>query len=162
MKILLRWPQCNTDYTGPQPRPVVLDTNVVLDLLVFNDPLVQPIRQLLAQGQLRWIADEAQRIELGRVLTYSKVAPRVAFYEKTAQSVLAAFDAAVQMVPMAPKVRFTCTDPDDQHFLDLAAQHRALLISKDKAVLKQRKRLGTWFGATVGNILIVESQCAAK
>ncbi len=123
---------------------MVLDTNVVLDLLVFDDPLVPPIRQLLAQGQLRWITDEAQRIELGRVLSYSKVAPRVAFYEKTAEGVLAAFDAAVQCVPTAPKVRFTCTDPDDQHFLDLAAQHRALLISKDKAVLKQRKRLSTW------------------
>ncbi|MBP8226310.1 MAG: PIN domain-containing protein, partial [Acidovorax sp.] len=79
MKILLRWPHCNADYPGPQPRPVVLDTNVVLDLLVFDDPLVPPIRQLLAQGQLRWITDEAQRIELGRVLSYSKVAPRVAF-----------------------------------------------------------------------------------
>ena len=154
MKILLRWPLCNASYTGPQPRPLVLDTNVVLDLLVFDDPLVPPIRQLLAQGQLRWIADEAQRIELGRVLTYSKVAPRVAFYDKTAEGVLAAFDAAVQYVPTALKVRFTCTDPDDQHFLDLAAQHQALLISKDKAVLKQRKRLATYYGATVGNILV--------
>ena len=78
---------------------------------MFDDPLVPPIRQLLAQGQLRWITDEAQRTELGRVLSYSKVAPRVAFYEKTAAGVLAAFDAAVQCVPTAPKVRFTCTDP---------------------------------------------------
>lgn len=153
MKVLLRWPLCNASYTGPQPRPLVLDTNVVLDLLVFDDPLVPPIRQLLAQGQLRWIADEAQRIELGRVLSYSKVAPRVAFYGKSAEGVLAAFDAAVQYVPTAPKVRFTCTDPDDQHFLDLAAQHQALLLSKDKAVLKQRKRLATCYGATVGNVL---------
>lgn len=160
MKILLRWPQCNADYTGPAPRPAVLDTNVVLDLLVFDDPLVQPIRHLLEQGQLCWIADEAQRIELGRVLTYSKVAPRVAFYEKTVEGVLAAFDAAVQYVPAAPKVRFTCTDPDDQHFLDLAAQHRALLISKDKAVLKQRKRLSTWFGATIGNLLVLDTASA--
>lgn len=160
MKILLRWPQCNQDYDGPRPRPVVLDTNVVLDLLVFDDPLVQPIRELLAQGELRWIADEAQRIELGRVLTYSKVAPRVAFYAKTVEGVLAAFDAAVQYAPAAPKVRFTCTDPDDQHFLDLAAQHRALLISKDKAVLKQRKRLATWFGATIGNLLVLETASA--
>ena len=156
MKILLRWPQCNQDYDGPRPRPVVLDTNVVLDLLVFDDPLVQPIRHLLEQGQLCWIADEAQRIELGRVLTYSKVAPRVAFYEKTVEGVLAAFDAAVQYVPAAPKVRFTCTDPDDQHFLDLAAQHRALLISKDKAVLKQRRRLATHYETTIGNKLVIE------
>lgn len=156
MKILLRWPHCNADYSGPQPRPLVLDTNVVLDLLVFDDPRVPPLRHLIAQGQLRWIADEAQRIELGRVLNYSKVAPRVAFYGKTAADVLAAFDAAVHYVATAPKVRFTCTDPDDQHFLDVAAQHQALLISKDKAVLKQRKRLATYYKATIGNELLVE------
>ena len=153
MKILLRWPQCNASYTGPQPRPLVLDTNVVLDLLVFDDPLVPPIRELLAQGQLRWIADEAQRIELGRVLHYSQIAPRVSFYGKTPEGVMAAFDAAVEYVAEAPKIRFTCTDPDDQHFLDLASQHQALLVSKDKAVLKQRKRVAQTYGALVGNLV---------
>ncbi|MNW09614.1 hypothetical protein D3C71_2066490 [compost metagenome] len=69
---------------------------------------------------------------------------------------MAAFDAAVQYVAEAPKIRFTCTDPDDQHFLDLASQHQALLVSKDKAVLKQRKRVATYYGATVGNIVLVE------
>ncbi len=55
-------------------------------------------------------------------------------------------------------------DPDDQHFLDLAAQHQALLLSKDKAVLKQRKRLATYYGATVGRSPGVEARpchCAA-
>lgn len=152
MKIVLRWPQCNDGHGGPGPRPVVLDTNVVLDLLIFDDPLVPPIRALLAQGQMRWIADQAQRIELERVLHYSQIAPRVAFYGKTAEGVLAAFDAGVQYVETAPRIRFVCTDPDDQHFLDLAVAHRALLVSKDKAVLKLRKRVEP-LGATVGNQL---------
>ena len=157
MKIApLRWPACNAGYDGPLPRPMILDTNVVLDMLIFDDPDIPAIRDLVARGEVRWIADQAQRIELGRVLSYSKVAPRVAFYEKTAAGVLAAFDAAVQCVPTAPKVRFTCTDPDDQHFLDLAAQHRALLISKDKAVLKQRRRLATYYETTIGNQLVIE------
>ena len=134
----------------------LFDTNVVLDMLIFDDPHIPSIRELVAKGEVRWIADQAQRIELGRVLSYSKVAPRVAFYEKTAAGVLAAFDAAVQCVPTAPKVRFTCTDPDDQHFLDLAAQHRALLISKDKAVLKQRRRLATHYETTIGNQLVID------
>jgi putative PIN family toxin of toxin-antitoxin system len=154
MKIALRWPSCNDGYEGPLPRPVVLDTNVVLDLLIFDDPQVPLIRELVRSGQLRWIADEAQRIELGRVLHYSQIAPRVTFYGKTAEGVMAAFDAAVDYVAMAPKIRFTCTDADDQHFLDLASQHRALLISKDKAVLKQRKRVAQYYGATVGNLLV--------
>jgi putative PIN family toxin of toxin-antitoxin system len=156
MKIVLKWPSCNDGYGGPWPRPVVLDTNVVLDLLIFDDPHVPPIRELVARGELRWIADRAQRIELERVLHYSQIAPRVSFYGKTAEGVLAAFDAAVEYVDEAPKIRFTCTDPDDQHFLDLASQHRALLVSKDKAVLKQRKRVATHYGATVGNIVLLE------
>ncbi|GGH60848.1 PIN domain-containing protein [Comamonas phosphati] len=156
MKIVLRWPSCNDGYEGLLPRPVVLDTNVVLDMLIFDDPHVPPIHALVERGELRWIADRAQRIELERVLHYSQIAPRVSFYGKTAEGVLAAFDAAVEYVAEAPKIRFTCTDPDDQHFLDLASQHRALLVSKDKAVLKQRKRVATHYGATVGNLVLLE------
>ncbi|MBS7348884.1 MAG: putative toxin-antitoxin system toxin component, PIN family [Comamonas sp.] len=154
LKIILHWPACNASYQGVTPRPVVLDTNIVLDLLVFDEPQVAPVRQLLKQGQLRWVSDAAQRLELERVLTYSQIAPRVAFYGKTVASVLAAFDAEAQILPAAPPVRLSCTDPDDQHFWDLAAQQQALLISKDRAVLKQRKRLASLFGMAVGNCLL--------
>lgn len=162
MKIVLKWPACNAGYEGPLPRPMVLDTNVVLDMLIFDDPHIPPIRELVAQGAVRWIADQAQRIELERVLHYSQIAPRVSFYGKTPEGVLAAFDAAVEYVAEAPKIRFTCTDPDDQHFLDLASQHQALLVSKDKAVLKQRKRVATYYKATVGNILVLAPELAAE
>lgn len=161
MKIVLKWPACNAGYTGPLPRPMVLDTNVVLDMLIFDDPHIPPIRELVARGKVRWIADQAQRIELERVLHYSQIAPRVSFYGKTPEGVMAAFDAAVEYVAEAPKIRFTCTDPDDQHFLDLASQHQALLVSKDKAVLKQRKRVAQNYGATVGNILLLETAVEA-
>ena len=160
MKIVLKWPACNAGYTGPWPRPMVLDTNVVLDMLIFDDPHIPVIRDLLAQGAVRWIADEAQRIELGRVLHYSQIAPRVSYYGKTPEGVMAAFDAAVEYVPEAPKIRFTCTDPDDQHFLDLASLHKAVLVSKDRAVLKQRKRVATHYGATVGNVVVLEEALA--
>ena len=160
MKIVLKWPACNAGYTGPWPRPMVLDTNVVLDMLIFDDPHIPPIRELIAQGQVRWIADQTQRIELERVLHYSQIAPRVAFYGKTPEGVMAAFDAAVEYVAEAPKIRFTCTDPDDQHFLDLASLHQAVLVSKDRAVLKQRKRVATHYGATVGNVVVWEEDAS--
>ena len=163
MKIApLRWPACNAGYDGPLPRPMILDTNVVLDMLIFDDPDIPTIRELVARGDVRWIADEAQRIELGRVLNYSQIAPRVSFYGKTADGVMAAFDAAVEYVATAPKIRFTCTDPDDQHFLDLASAHKALLVSKDKAVLKQRKRVATHYGATVGNVVVMQEETEAE
>ena len=91
------------------------------------------------------------------MLHYSQIAPRVSFYGKTPEGVMAAFDAAVEYVAEAPKIRFTCTDADDQHFLDLASQHQALLVSKDKAVLRQRKHVALHYGATVGNVVVLEA-----
>ena len=41
----------------------------------------------------------------------------------------------------APACAVRCGDPDDQPFIDLALLHRALLLSKDKAVLRLRRRL---------------------
>ena len=35
----------------------------------------------------------------------------------------------------------TCSDADDQKFIDLAVAHQALLLSKDQAVISMRKRL---------------------
>jgi predicted nucleic acid-binding protein len=54
---------------------------------------------------------------------------------------MAAFDARATLCPTAPKAPYTCKDPDDQKFIDLAAAHQATLLSKDKAVLVMRKRL---------------------
>jgi predicted nucleic acid-binding protein len=44
-------------------------------------------------------------------------------------------------VPAAPKAGVTCKDADDQKFIDLAVQHRTLLLSKDRAVLCMARRL---------------------
>lgn len=122
-------------------RPVVIDTNIVLDLLVFADAAVQPLRPLLASGALRWIAAPAMRVELERVLGYAQIAPRLAYYGLGAPQVLQAFDAQSRAVAAAPRASAVCKDPDDQQFIDLAVQHSALLLSKDRAVLSLRKRL---------------------
>lgn len=123
------------------PRAVVLDTNIVLDLFIFADPQVAAIRTLLAQQRLRWIATQVMRDELERVLDYAHLQPRMQFYGVTAQEVLAAFDAGAQRADVAPRAPWACKDTDDQKFIDLAVAHRAILVSKDKAVLCMRKRL---------------------
>lgn len=125
------------------PRAVVLDTNIVLDLFIFADPQVAAIRTLLAQQRLRWIATQVMRDELERVLDYAHLQPRMQFYGVTAQDVLAAFDAGAQRADVAPGAPWACKDTDDQKFIDLAVAHRAILVSKDKAVLCMRKRLLT-------------------
>ncbi len=120
---------------------VVLDTNIVLDLLVFADAAVVPLRQHLAQGRLRWLATAAMRTELARVLGYPQIVPRLAYYDLEAAQVLQAFDAQSCTVPPAPRASAVCKDPDDQVFIDLAVQHGAWLWSKDGAVLRLAKRL---------------------
>ena len=120
---------------------MVIDTNVVLDLFVFNDPASQPLKQALELGQRKWIATEPMRKELVRVLSYPKISPRLAHYQLSADDVLAQFDRHAHLMPIAPRTSLRCTDADDQCFIDLAVQHQALLLSKDGAVLSMKKRL---------------------
>ena len=81
---------------------------------------------------------------------------RVAFYGLTAASVLQTFDAQTQTVPTPERIPATCRDADDQQFLDLAAAHSAILLSKDKAVMALRKRLQA-YGAQVAGALVAAS-----
>lgn len=145
---------------GEPVRPVVVDTNVTLDLLIFSDPRTAPLRTLLAQGRLVWIATQVMRDELERVLAYPHIVERMDYYRVGATQVLAAFDAHVSLVDIAPKVAYVCKDADDQKFIDLAAAHRAILLSKDKAVICMRKRLMN-FGADVATALVLEAGVAA-
>ena len=120
---------------------VVLDTNIVLDTFVFNDPAAKPLLAALQSGTLRWIATAPMREELERVLAYPKIAKRLAYYQLQAANVLAQFDALSQTVDVAAKAPIICKDPDDQKFIDLAVAHKALVLSKDNAVLCMKKRL---------------------
>jgi predicted nucleic acid-binding protein len=120
---------------------LVLDTNIVLDLLVFGDPQAQPVSDGLGAGSLRWIATPAMREELARVLDYPKLAARVAFHRGSPATVLADFDRQATVVDAPGKAPVTCGDPDDQKFIDLAVAHRCTLLSKDNEVLRMRKRL---------------------
>jgi len=120
---------------------VVLDTNIVLDAFVFDDPAARPLKSALAARQLEWIATKAMRDELARVLCYPKIVPRMAYYQVTSNHVLAQFDGQATLVDTVPKASVTCRDPDDQKFIDLAVSHQALLLSKDRAVLCMKKRL---------------------
>lgn len=120
---------------------LVIDTNVVLDLLLYEDPATVPLRALLAEPQTRWLATAVMREELRRVLLYPQVVKRMDARALTADAILAAFDARAQIVDSAPKAPYTCKDSDDQKFIDLAVAHTAVLLSKDKAVLCMAKRL---------------------
>ena len=130
------------------PACVVLDTNIVLDLWVFADAQAQRVKEAVQTGRLQWLATEAMREELTRVLDYPQIARRLHQAQCRAADVLDTFGRHARIVTAPPKAAFTCKDVDDQKFVDLAAAHRCLLLSKDHAVLCMARRLQTLGVAT--------------
>jgi putative PIN family toxin of toxin-antitoxin system len=120
---------------------VILDTNCVLDLWVFDDPSARPLRAALEGGALRWLATSAMRDELARVLGYPQIVHHLTSSGSTAKRVLVAFDAHAELMPPAALASVRCRDLDDQPFIDLAVAWRATLISKDARVLSLAQRL---------------------
>jgi putative PIN family toxin of toxin-antitoxin system len=120
---------------------LVLDTNIVLDLFVFRDEAVRPLREALAKEQVQWLASPPMRDELACVLAYEHIGARMTTANVSAQQVLASFDEHASIVEPAPPAKVVCRDTDDQKFIDLAVARKAALVSKDKQVLTLRKKL---------------------
>jgi putative PIN family toxin of toxin-antitoxin system len=120
---------------------LVLDTNIVLDLFVFADARARSLNEHLERGGANWLATQAMRDELERVLAYAHIESRLDFYGLQACDVLTRFDRHARIVDAPSKAPVTCKDPDDQKFIDLAVAHRSMLLSKDAAVLAMTKRL---------------------
>jgi predicted nucleic acid-binding protein len=110
-------------------------------LWVYQDPATPSLLAALQQGQLRWLATAPMREELLRVLDYPHIVQRRTRDGRTAEAVLAQFDALAHVQDVANKAAYICKDADDQKFIDLAVAHQALLLSKDKQVLRLTNRL---------------------
>ena len=119
----------------------VIDTNIVLDLWLFEDPATKPLRAALQSGTIFHLATPDMRDELVRVLTYPHIIKRMAKSKLQAQDILNRFDEHHLLAEPAVKAPCTCKDPDDQKFIDLAVAHAVPLLSKDAAILCMKKRL---------------------
>ncbi len=120
---------------------VVLDTNVLLDLWLFDDPRFDGLGAQLLDGTVVWLTTPEMREEFRRVLDYPHLALRRAQCGLSADDLLAHFDRHAAVCEPAPKAPYVCKDPDDQKFIDLAVAHGAVLYSKDKYVLALKNRL---------------------
>jgi putative PIN family toxin of toxin-antitoxin system len=137
---------------------VVLDSNVWIDILVFDDPHTRPIRAALESGALEALIDARCLAELTYVLDYPQFAKRgidkaaaVATVTRLTQLVGPTTPEPVpaQTATPAENVRPLpkCKDRDDQKFLELAYAAKAdWLVSKDRAVLKLARRIARDFG----------------
>ncbi|MBV8126017.1 MAG: putative toxin-antitoxin system toxin component, PIN family [Burkholderiaceae bacterium] len=118
---------------------VVIDTQTVMDWLVFKEPSVMPLAHALSSGELHWLGHPTMLEELLHVLGRGVAASR----NPDIAAILAVFAAQCRQIealpPRAP--RLVCRDADDQIFIDLALAHGARwLISRDRAVLALAKR----------------------
>lgn len=122
---------------APVPR-VVLDTNVVLDWLVFRNTAVLPLVSAIEQRHVEWIACASMRTELARTLGYDNLAR----WAPDREQALAVFDTHTQLLPApATLPALRCSDGDDQVFLDLAVAAGARwLLSHDRALLRLARR----------------------
>lgn len=130
----------------------IIDTNIALDLLVFADPSTARLRQAVEDGSVHWLVTEGMRDELARVLRYPQIAVRLSALSRTDAQVLDAFDQLSCRVAPAPAAPVRCQDRDDQPFVDLAVEHCAFLLSKDRQILRLRTRLAL-LGVAVGRML---------
>lgn len=117
---------------------MVLDTNVLLDWLVFRDPYIASLAQALQDGRLHWVATTSMQDEMERVLTYSWIAAR----QPDVPAIRAVWRTHARFIePAAPRAPLRCKDPDDQKFIDLAVAEGAdWLLTKDRELLKLAKR----------------------
>jgi uncharacterized protein len=124
----------------PSPPRVVLDTNVVLDWLLFLNPAVNPLVEAIQNGAVRWITCPRMQQELAATLTK----PSLRRWNPRSERLLtsAASHAILRPEPKLPAaVALPCTDPDDQVFIDLALTEGARwLVSRDRALLKLARR----------------------
>jgi putative PIN family toxin of toxin-antitoxin system len=117
-----------------KPR-LVLDTNVILDLLVFQDPATEVVRMALDAKLVDAVRSKASMLELIDVIQR----PSFKLSEEQQQAILKSWESSSRLlenttIEPAP---FTCRDPDDQVFIDMAFSIRpALLLSKDLRVLE--------------------------
>ncbi|MDR5793328.1 putative toxin-antitoxin system toxin component, PIN family [Caballeronia sp. LZ008] len=152
---------------APQPGSprVVLDSNVWIDILVFDDPATRPIHAALVARTLEALIDERCLRELTRVLDYPQFVrmdvdktAALASVARLSTLVAATIDENGRPLPQ-------CKDRDDQKFLELAhASGAQWLVSKDRAVLKLARRVARDFAFRIAEpkpfVIEFEAQAA--
>ena len=130
-------------------KPIILDTNILLDIFVFEDVRADRLRNAVLNRQIKTYSNQTSVEELRDVISR----PLFALEEARQAEVMRQWQSLSQSIedPKLEPAPWKCQDPDDQVFLDLAFTVRpSILISKDNAVLKlatQALKEGVWITA---------------
>ncbi len=121
---------------------IVLDTNVWLDWLIFDDKSINEIKKAQNLNQVTIFIDQLCQEEFERVLAYPrlKLSPqeRQEYIQKIKKHSCCVDNQTSDLMHILPK----CEDQDDQKFLELATHVGAnCLVTRDKALLKLNIKL---------------------
>lgn len=114
---------------------VIFDTNVLLDLFVFNDFRALRLKQALVNREIDALATPATLEELTEVIAR----PLFSLDKACQEQILLQWRSLARVLDDRSllKAPWICQDPDDQVFLDLALTTKpCTLISKDNEVLR--------------------------
>jgi predicted nucleic acid-binding protein len=117
----------------------VIDTQLLLDWLVFADPAAEGWAGRVEAGDFTWISCPSMRREFEHMAGH----PRFLRWQPERERVLSIFDhyAVMHDEPGSTHPLLRCRDGDDQVFIDLAFAHRARwLFTRDKALLALARR----------------------
>jgi len=115
---------------------LVLDTNILMDMLHFENIHTQPLQAKIAAGQVLCFTDTECLAELERVTGY----PEFGLEEDARNALMARYREFVGLCDAEGEEDYPlprCRDRDDQKFLILAARcHAGFLITRDKLLLR--------------------------
>lgn len=118
---------------------VVFDTNVLLDLFVFNDFRALHLKQALIDGKFDALASPKTLAEFTDVIAR----PVFALSTEQQDQIKLQWLGLVRVIAdeELTKAPWVCLDPDDQVFLDLAYTNKpCTLVSKDNEILRFDKK----------------------
>ena len=116
---------------------VVLDTNVLLDLWLFDEPSTRPLRAAIESGAVVALRSAECDAELAEVIGRRQFG----LDEAARLATLARWRRCSSPIDTVTPARLTCSDRDDQKFLDAAFSTGAdLLLTRDKALLGLARR----------------------
>jgi len=116
-------------------KTVIFDTNVLLDLFIFNDFRVLHIKQALIERQLDALASQQTLAEFTEVISR----PLFSLDQSAQEKIVQEWQSLAHMIDENKIISapWQCRDNDDQIFLDLAYTGKpCVLLSKDNEVLK--------------------------
>jgi putative PIN family toxin of toxin-antitoxin system len=116
---------------------LVLDTNVLLDLWLFDDPSVRPLRAAIEARSLQALRSADCDAEFTEVIGRAQFG----LDEASRRAMLARWAACSEPIAEVAPAPLACADPDDQKFLDAAFSAGAdWLLTRDKSLLKLARR----------------------